>query len=220
MTPPLILLSPSWSGKQVRRSERERCLLSSGTKTAYRCTYLKTICDRSEASMRYNERSTTCKLNQEYEWERKKDCLTCHETTGEPVWRRPSFISFSNPFHSFTHTCIHSFLLFHRFPSHFFTTCVPPNSLPLFLSLFLHSDLLHSSLFIISFSSSIFVTFTCMHLINLTLTSTLSSSSLFRINHAHICSTLDCHRRAWDRWFNQNEISLKLRHNEFEISLI
>lgn len=79
VTPPLILLSPSRSGKQVRRSERERCLLSSGTKTAYRCTYLKTICDRSEASMRYNERSTTRKLNQECEWERKKDCLTCHE---------------------------------------------------------------------------------------------------------------------------------------------
>lgn len=126
---------------------------------------------------------------------RKKERLpnVPRKLTGEPVWRRPSFISFSNPFHSFTHTRIHSFLLFHRFPSHFFTTFVPPNSLPLFLSLFLHSAPLHSSLFVISLSSSLFVTFTSMHLVSLTLTSTLSSSSLFRINHAHTRSTLNCH---------------------------
>lgn len=90
-------------------------------------------------------------------------------------------------------------------------------------SLSLSFPTLRSSSFVsfhyLSLSSSVFVTFTCMHLVSLTLTSTLSSSSLFRINHAHTRSTLDCHRRAWDRWFNQNEISLKLRHDEFEISL-
>lgn len=127
---------------------------------------------------------------------RKKERLpnVPRKLTGEPVWRRPSFISFSNPFHSFTHTRIHSFLVFHRFPSHFFTTFVPPNSLPLFLSLILHSAPLHSSLFVISLSLPL-----CRYIhmyascLSLTLTSTLSSSSLFRINHAHTRSTLDCH---------------------------
>lgn len=78
-------------------------------------------------------------------------------------------------------------------------------------SLSLSFPTLRSSSFVsfhyLSLSSSVFVTFTCMHLVSLTLTSTLSSSSLFRINHAHTRSTLDCHRRAWDRWFNQNEIA-------------
>lgn len=91
--------------------------------------------------------------------------------TGEPVWRRPSFISFSNPFHSFTHTRIHSSLLFHRFPSHFSATFVSARP-----TLSLYPDLLHSPLFTIhvySFPVSlVFVMFTCMRLAGLTLTTT------------------------------------------------
>lgn len=71
-----------------------------------------------------------------------------------------------------------SFIAFHlAFPLH---SCVSSNPLspPLFLSLYLsiHRDLLHSPLFSLSPSLSfpVFVTFTCMRLLGLTLTSTLS----------------------------------------------
>lgn len=59
-----FLFRPVRSGKLVRVDGRGVCLLgSSNEDVAYRCTYLKTICDRSEASMRYDGRSTSHKPN-------------------------------------------------------------------------------------------------------------------------------------------------------------